>query len=155
MSGEALDDVDRRILSIVQTSGRLSGTEIGRRVNLSQPAVSSRLQRLERSGAICGYRAVVDPEALGLSIHAVVRLRTTHAQINATLELLEGLPEVTSVYRVTGDDCFLLDVHASDARRLEQVVDQVARYGPVTTSLVLREYPRKPFAASSVRDSQG
>jgi Lrp/AsnC family leucine-responsive transcriptional regulator len=143
----ALDQVDREILAILQTNGRLSGADIGRKVNLSQPAVSARIQRLERSGVITGYRAVIDPARVGLNIHAVVRVRTTHARIPDALELFATLDEVTTTYRLTGDDCFLLDVHTADAGRLEQVVDAIGRLGPVTTSLVLREYPVKPLAS--------
>ena len=142
-----LDDIDREILAILQANGRLSGADIGRKVNLSQPAVSARIQRLERAGVITGYRAVVDPARIGLNIHAVVRVRTTHARIPDALELFATLEEVTATYRLTGDDCFLLDVHTPDAGRLEQVVDAIGRLGPVTTSLVLREYPSKPLAS--------
>ncbi|MEV5967584.1 Lrp/AsnC family transcriptional regulator [Kribbella sp. NPDC051952] len=141
----ALDDVDREILAILQTNGRLSGADIGRKVNLSQPAVSARIQRLERSGVITGYRAVVDPARIGLNIHAVVRLRTVHARIPEAIELFETLPEVTATYRLTGEDCFLLDVHAANAGRLEQVVDTIGRLGPISTSLVLRDYSNKPL----------
>ncbi|WP_199237453.1 Lrp/AsnC family transcriptional regulator [Kribbella antiqua] len=141
----SLDPIDREILAILQVDGRLSGADIGRKVNLSQPAVSARIQRLERSGVITGYRAVVDPARIGLNIHAVVRVRTTHARIPEALELFATLPEVTSTYRLTGEDCFVLDVHTVDAGRLEQVVDTVGRLGPITTSLVLREYPAKPL----------
>ncbi|TMR91115.1 Lrp/AsnC family transcriptional regulator [Nonomuraea basaltis] len=149
MAGEtsdSLDAVDRAILAILQTEGRLGVTEIGRRVNLSQPAVSARIKRLEQSGVITGYRAVVDPARLGLNIHAVIRLRTTHARITASLDHFAQLPEITNVYRLTGEDCFLIDVHASSAERLEAIVDSIARFGPVTTSLVLRTYETKPFA---------
>ncbi|WP_350277381.1 Lrp/AsnC family transcriptional regulator [Kribbella sp. HUAS MG21] len=141
----SLDPIDRAILAILQTDGRLSGADIGRKVGLSQPAVSARVQRLERSGVITGYRAVVDPARIGLNIHAVVRIRTTHARIREALELFATLPEVARTYRLTGEDCFLLDVHTRDAGRLEQVVDTIGRLGPVSTSLVLREYPGKPL----------
>ena len=142
----SLDPIDQEILAILQTDGRLSGADIGRKVNLSQPAVSARIQRLERSGVITKYRTVVDPARIGLNIHAVVRVRTTHARIPDALELFATLREVVATYRLTGEDCFLLDVHTSDAGRLEQVVDAIGRLGPVSTSLVLREYPRKPLS---------
>lgn len=142
---DPLDEIDRQILTILQEDGRLSGTDIGRRVNLSQPAVSARIQRLERSGVIKGYTAVVDPPKVGLNIHAVVRIRTTHARIPEALELFEKLDQVTATYRLTGEDCFLLDVHTADAGALEQLVDTIGRLGAVSTSLVLREYPRKPL----------
>jgi Lrp/AsnC family leucine-responsive transcriptional regulator len=137
---DSFDSVDRRILAILQNEGRLGLTEIGRRVNLSQPAVSARVRRLEETGVISGYRAVVDPARLGLNIHAMVRLRTTHAHISACLTHFAALPEVVAVHRLTGEDCFLVDVYAATAERLEAVVDGIARFGPVTTSLVLRTY---------------
>jgi Lrp/AsnC family leucine-responsive transcriptional regulator len=140
-----LDEIDRLILIILQENGRLSGADIGRRVNLSQPAVSARIQRLERTGVITGYTAVIDPAQVGLHIHAVVRLRTTHARIPEALELFDKLDEVTATYRLTGEDCFLLDVRTPDAAALEQVVDTIGRLGPVSTSLVLRDYPKKPL----------
>lgn len=82
---EPLDDIDRKILALLQTEGRLSGAEVGRRVGLSQPAASARILRLERQGVITGYRAIVVPAAIGLNIHAVVRLRTTHAHLGAAV----------------------------------------------------------------------
>ncbi|WP_435185849.1 Lrp/AsnC family transcriptional regulator [Amycolatopsis thermoflava] len=142
---ESLDEIDRAILELLQTEGRLSGAEVGRRVGLSQPAAGARIQRLEKSGVILGYRAVVAPAAVGLNIHAVVRLRTTHAQLPKALALAERIAEVVSTVRVTGEDCLLFDVHCTHAERLEQIVDSLARFGPVTTSLVLRSYPAKPL----------
>ncbi|MFG2428523.1 Lrp/AsnC family transcriptional regulator [Streptomyces sp. NPDC048590] len=142
---ESLDATDRAILELLQAEGRLSGAEVGRRVGLSQPAASARIQRLEKQGVITGYRAVVAPAALGLNIHAVVRLRTTHALLARALAMAARIPEVVTTLRVTGEDCLLFDVHCADAGRLEQVVDSLARFGPVMTSLVLRSYPAKPL----------
>jgi Lrp/AsnC family leucine-responsive transcriptional regulator len=147
----SFDALDHEILTIVQAEGRLGVTEIGRRINLSQPAVSARMKRLEQAGVITGYRAVVDPARLGLGIHAVLRLRTTHAHIPACLERFAQLPEVINVYRLTGEDCFLLDVYTAHSERLETVVDSIARFGPVTTSLVLRTYETKVIEPHSTR----
>jgi Lrp/AsnC family leucine-responsive transcriptional regulator len=144
-TSNALDKTDVAILMILQTEGRLGVTEIGRRVKLSQPAVSARIKRLEQSGIVKGYRAVIDPSRVGLNIHAIVRLRTTHAKLTAALDHFAQLPEITNLYRLTGEDCFLIDIHANDAARLETIVDTIARFGPVTTSLVLRTYPPKPI----------
>ncbi|MQY15615.1 HTH-type transcriptional regulator LrpC [Streptomyces sp. RB5] len=149
---ESLDRIDRDILTLLQTEGRLTGAEVGRRVGLSQPAASARIQRLEKSGVITGYRATVDPAALGLTIHAIIRLRTSHAQLPRALDLASRTPEVTSVLRVTGEDCLILDVHVPRAGRLEEIVDAFARHGPVTTSLVLNAYPPKPLRDPAVRE---
>jgi len=140
-----LDLTDRKILALLQTDGRLSGAEVGRRVGLSQPAASARILRLGRRGIITGYRSTVDPAVVGLHIHAVVRQRTTHAHFGAALQLAARTDEVTSTRRVTVEDCLILDVHCSDAGRLEQVVDSLARFGPVSTALVSRDYPDKPL----------
>jgi Lrp/AsnC family leucine-responsive transcriptional regulator len=148
---DALDPIDFAILSILQGEGRLGVTEIGRRISLSQPAVSARIKRLQQAGIITGFRAVVDPRRVGLNIHAVVRLRTTHARITAALDHFATVPEIISVYRLTGEDCFLVDIHAASAERLETLVDGIARFGPVTTSLVLHSYPPKPISGAASR----
>ncbi|MEU9456507.1 Lrp/AsnC family transcriptional regulator [Streptomyces sp. NPDC048277] len=142
---ESLDQIDRDILELLQAEGRLTGAEVGRRVGLSQPAASACIQRLEKHGVITGYRAAVDPVALGLHLHAVIRLRTTHAQLSHALDLASRTPEIASTLRVTGEDCLIFDVYCPQVRRLEEVVDALARYGPVTTSLVLRAYPPRPL----------
>ncbi len=137
----SLDRTDIEILRLLRSEGRLGGAEIGRRVNLSQPAVSARIKRLEDDKIITGYHAQIDRRRLGMTIHAVARLRTTQANITQALELFRTTPEIVTIYRLTGEDCFLLDLHAADAERLETIVDSIARFGPVTTSLVLRDYP--------------
>ena len=82
--GSLLDDVNRRLLAELQEDGRLSLAELGRRVGLSPPAVGERLQRLEQDGVIRGYRAEVDPRALGLSLSAIVRIRPAPGQLRET-----------------------------------------------------------------------
>ena len=140
----SLDDVDQRILAILAEQGRAGGAEIGRRVNLSQPAISARIKRLEDAGVITGYRAEIDPRQLGRPLHAVLRLRTTQAHVTGALELFATMPEIRRIYRLTGEDCFLLDLRVADAETLELTADRIARFGPVITSLVLREYPTSP-----------
>jgi len=65
--------------------------------------------------------------------------------LRSALDHFATVPEIISLYRLTGEDCFLIDIHAADAERLEALVDSIARFGPVTTSLVLRSYPPKPI----------
>lgn len=149
---EPLDRIDRQILELLQDDGRLTGAEVGRRVGLSQPAASARIARLEKAGVISGYRAIVHAGSVGLNIRAVVRLRTTHAQLGPALQLASETDEIASTLRVTGEDCLIFDVHCADAARLERIVDSLARYGPVTTALVLREYPAKPLRPADVDD---
>lgn len=149
--GKSFDLVDVKLLAALQANARASLSELGRQLNLSQPAISQRVKRLEESGAIIGYHAELDPAVLGLAIRAVIRLRTTHAHLRACLLRFDELPEIVSVYRLTGEDCFLLHVTVADAQRLETIVDAIARFGPVTTALVLRRYPDKVLDEALVR----
>ena len=140
-----LDATDRTILMALQDEGRIALSELGRRIGLSQPAMSERVRRLEERGIITGYGARIDPKALGIATSAILRLRTTHEHVQACLELFKTMPEVIDVYRVTGEDCFVLRVMVPMPNDLERIVDRVARYRAVATSVVLRSESPKPI----------
>ncbi|NBN65021.1 Lrp/AsnC family transcriptional regulator [Pannonibacter tanglangensis] len=148
---QPLDPTDLAILDILQVDARISVSELGRRVGLSQPATSERMKRLEDRGVISGYAARVNPAALGLDMMAVVRLRTTHDRIAECLSRFQQLPQVLEVLRLTGEDCFLLKVLVPTPSALETLVDDIGRFGPVTTSLVLRSEPLKPVSRALLR----
>lgn len=135
---KALDKRDIDILEALQRDGRISLSALGRKIGLSQPAVSERVARLEADGIISGYRAEVDLNRVNLKLTAVIRLSTTHEHIQACLRRFADMPNVIAVKRVTGEDCFVLDVVFSDPSELETIVDRIAKFGPVSTSLVLR-----------------
>ncbi len=138
-----LDPTDIAMIEILQGDGRISVSELGRKVGLSQPATSERLKRLEERGIISGYRAVVDPASVGLGMMAIIRLRTTHEHIKTCLRQFSEMPEVIEVLRLTGEDCFHLKVIVPSPAELEGIVDAVARYGSVNTAIVLRSEPPK------------
>src|SRR5919199_2562335 len=119
-----LDPTNLRILAELQRDGRLSQAELGRRVGLSAPAVAERLGRLERDGTITGYRAQVDPRALGYTLQAILRIRPAPRQIAAVAELARGIPEVAECQRITGEDCFLMRLHVRDVEHLEELIDR-------------------------------
>ena len=132
----ATDAVDRLLLGELQEQGRVSLAELGRRVGLSAPAVAERLQRLEAAGAILGYRALVDPRALGFSLTAVIRIRPAPRELSKVAELARDTPEVVECNRITGDDCYLMRLHLRDVEHMEEVIDRFAIYGQTTTSIV-------------------
>lgn len=149
-NGSRLDPTDLAIIEILQEDGRINITELGRRVGLSQPAVSERVKRLEERGIIAGYKAVVDLAALGLGTTAIIRLRTTHEHIAACLKQFAKMPEVIEVLRLTGEDCFFLKVIVPTPAALESIVDTLGRYGGVTTSVVLRSEPPKSVSRALI-----
>ncbi len=140
-----LDPTDISIVEIMQADGRISVSELGRKVGLSQPAASERLKRLEERGIIEGYGARINAAVLGLGMMASIRLRTTHEHIRACLKQFADMPQIIEVLRLTGEDCFVLKVLVPSPSELEVIVDSIARYGSVTTSLVLRAEPMKPL----------
>jgi Lrp/AsnC family leucine-responsive transcriptional regulator len=130
---ERFDDVDRAILAELQADGRVSFSELGRRVGLSAPAVTERVRRLETQAVITGYRAIVDLEAVGLPIEAIVRVRDNSGRIE---KVLGDHPEVLEARHVTGEDCWVIRVAVASMRDLETIVGRFGKYGPTTTSLV-------------------
>jgi Lrp/AsnC family leucine-responsive transcriptional regulator len=131
-----LDETDRRILEELEADGRLTMAELGRRVTLSPPAVAERVQRLERSGVITGYKAVIDPKAIGYPLAAVVRVRPASRQLHKIPEVAVATPEVVECYRITGDDCFFVKLHLRSIDDLEEILDRFVEYGQTTTSLI-------------------
>lgn len=138
-----LDKKDRLILQALQEDARQSLAALGKRIGLSQPAMSERVRKLEESGVIEGYGARVNLAALGLGLQAIIRIKSTHATINRYLQLFQSMPEVLEVFRVTGEDCFMVRCAIADPTQLERVVDSLAAHGPVTTALVLSHPVRK------------
>jgi Lrp/AsnC family leucine-responsive transcriptional regulator len=130
-----IDDVNRRLLAELQEDARVSLAELGRRVGLSSPAVTERLQRLERQGVINGYRAEIDPKALGLALTAVIRVRPAPGQLHNVGDLARETPEIVECIRVTGDDCYVMTAHLRDVGHLEEVIDRFAVLGQTTTSI--------------------
>ena len=145
MPTSELDRLDIAILEALQENARTPLSEIGRRVGLSQPATSERVRRLEDRGILAGYTARLDAAALGLGMMAIIRLKTTHEHIKPALKAFAEMPHVIEVHRLTGEDCLLLKVLVPTPGQLETIVDTIARFGAVTTSLVLRSEPVKPL----------
>src|SRR5437660_12901841 len=112
MATDSLDETDMRILEALQRDGRASYAELARAVSMSASAVTERVRRLEESGVICGYSAVVDPGQLGLGILAFVRLRYPTGNYKPFHDLVATTPEIMEAHHVTGEDCFMLKVLA-------------------------------------------
>ncbi|QIG46038.1 Lrp/AsnC family transcriptional regulator [Nocardioides anomalus] len=125
-----------KILRELAADPRLGMSALARRVGMSPPAVTERVQRLTEDGVI-GFRLEVDPAALGLPVAAYVRVRPTAGQLSKVAELAQRLPEVSECHRITGEDCFLLKVHAASIAALEETLDRFLLFGQTVSSLVV------------------
>lgn len=137
MGGKLLDDTGRQILRILQEDGRISFNELGRRVGLSSPAVAERVRRMEESGIILGYRAVIDQARVGYPITAIIRLSIPVANLAQADELAKSIPEVLECHHLTGSDGVILKVVVSSVGHLEDVISQMGSCGMTTTAIVL------------------
>lgn len=131
-----LQDVDRRILRELAVDARIGKAELARRVSLSPPSVADRLRRMEAAGLIRGYHADIAPGKLGYPVGAMLRVRPAVRQLPKIQQLAQDLPEVVECHRITGDDCFIMRVHARSLRHLEEVLDRFLMYGQTTTSII-------------------
>lgn len=144
-----MDATNRRILQELQADARITLAELGRRVGLSSPAVAERVGRLERDGVITGYRATIDPRALGLTLGVVIRVRPAPMQIPNVADLARQTPEVVECHRITGEDCYFMKAHVRDVEHLEEVIDLFVAHGLTTTSIVQSSpVPARGFALS-------
>ena len=140
-----LDGVNLRILAELRDSPRLSMAELARRVSMSAPAVTERVQRLQQAGVIAGYHLDIDPAAVGLPVTAFARIRPMPGSLPRIAELAAEIPEVTECYRITGEDCFLVKLHAPAIDQLAAILDRFLVYGNTTTSIVVSTpVPRRP-----------
>ena len=110
--------------------------ELARRIGMSPPAVAERVQRLERAGVIAGYRAEIDPGAVGFPISAVVRIRPSPGQLQRIPQIARETPEVAECYRITGEDCYLMRLHLRSIDDLEEILDRFTPHGLTTTSII-------------------
>ena len=129
------DSYDTRILAELQRDARLSMAELGRRVHLSQPAVTERVRKLEAAGVITGYRATVDLGRLGYGIRALIRIgRAEYARV---IKLIQQTPECINAYNVTGEDSWVLEIAVIDVAHLDAVVSKFCILTETATSIIL------------------
>ena len=136
-SSSPLDAANLQILSELQADPRVSMSELARRVRLSPPAVTERVDRLRQTGVITGWRLEVDPEAVGLPITAYARAKPGPGQLARLAALAAQVDEVTECHRITGDDCFLIKLHVRSMAHLAEVLDRFSVHGQLTTSIVV------------------
>ena len=148
----ALDDIDREILSILTTEGRISYRDLSERVRLSANAVADRVRRLERAGVISGFHAEIDPAAVGRSLMALVDIRLRpEVTMDEAEAALARLPQVLSASHVTGRGDYVLRIACRDPVELDELIrslnDDVGAI-ETETRILLRDVLKRrlPFA---------
>lgn len=131
-----LDATDHAMIHHLQLDGRTSVAQLARAINLSPSATGDRLRRLTDSEVITGYSITVNPEALGYTVTAFVRLAYPSGNYKPFHDLVATLPEIVEAHHVTGADCFIIKVLARSMLDLERITGRLATLGGITTSVV-------------------
>jgi DNA-binding Lrp family transcriptional regulator len=151
-----MDAVDRKILAELQAEGRLSVTELAQRISLSVAPCHRRLRELERTKAIRGYRAVIDPAAIGYGFEVLVQVtmdREDAATIAGFEDGLAGVPEVRHAERLFGDPDYLVRVATADLAAYQVLRDEKLATLPgvqrLTSTIVMKRVVNdRPFPVS-------
>ncbi len=123
-----LDDIDLRLLTALQGDAHITADTLGGDLGLSASQIGRRRQRLEAAGLIEGYRARLNPAALGLDVQAFVTVQmATHApeKVQTFTRIVKLRPEITSAWTLTGDADYLLRVYCADLAGLNTLIHQV------------------------------
>ncbi|GAB3438136.1 Lrp/AsnC family transcriptional regulator [Phycicoccus ginsengisoli] len=129
-----MEDLDRRIVDLLRSDGRMSYTDLGKAMGLSTSAVHQRVRRLEERGVITGYAAVVDPTALDLSLTAFISITPLDpAAPDDIPERLHGFPELEACHSVAGDENYILKARVRAPGNLEELLARIRATANVST----------------------
>ena len=131
-----LDFIDQQIISLLQENARMSLKDIASRIYLSSPAVSARMEKLEREGYITGFHASVNREMMGYAVKAFVTLAVDARLKEEFLEHICSCRNVIECNCITGDHAMLLEVAYPDTEALERFVGKLQKYGKTKTQIV-------------------
>ncbi len=140
-----IDEIDRRILGELQRDATLSADQLSERVNLSRNACWRRVRRLEDDGIISGRVALVDAEKLGLGLSVMILIRTKNHDpewLDGFRKAVAAMPEITGVYRMTGDLDYVLRARIADVKAYDRLYQRLIAKVPladVSASFVMEE----------------
>ncbi|WP_322998719.1 Lrp/AsnC family transcriptional regulator [Castellaniella sp.] len=153
MTPEDLDQTDRLLLMYLQQDGRISNQELAQRVDLSPSPCLRRVKRLEEQGYIRRYVALVEPARLGLGLLAYISVRldksqrAEHSAITGFAQDVQGWPEVTQCYAMSGDMDYLLRVQVSDLSAFSRFAMDILMRHPAVVDI------RSSFALRSIKET--
>ena len=136
-----MDDTDRKILRALQKDARASFKKIGEDVGVSEATVFVRVRKLRESGVLRGFKAVVDPRAVGKGVTAIMLVRANPKSLTGALDALKHLDDVYEIYDVTGQYYSILKVRTENTDTLGRVIDEIGTIDGIAgteTIVVLR-----------------
>jgi Lrp/AsnC family leucine-responsive transcriptional regulator len=143
-----VEEIDRRIVSLLSRNGRMSFTELARQAGLSVSAVHQRVRRLESDRVITGYVALCDPDVIGLPLTAFVSIKPfDHTAPDDVPDKLKELGAIEACHSVAGEENYILKVRVASPRDLEDLLQQIRTLANVstrTTVVLSTPYENRP-----------
>ena len=130
----AIDEIDAKILKILQADGRTALSEIARRLDMGSATIHERVNSLEAEGFIQDYRAVLDAELLGLDSVAFVRVHTEAGRFSEVAERLAEETAIQEIHELTGEADLLLKVRVGDRGDLTDLLSRIGKYEGVVST---------------------
>lgn len=121
----SMDDTDRKILRALQKDARASFKKIGEDVGVSEATVFVRVRKLRENGVLRGFKAVVDPRAVGKGLTAIMLVRANPKSLTGALDALKRLDDIYEIYDVTGQYYSILKVRTESTETLGRIIDEI------------------------------
>lgn len=134
-----VDRLNWLILTELQKNARVPLKEIAKKVGLSSPAVSERIQKMEDYGIIKGYHTKIDLEQIGYPLCVVISIKIRFGQVERFIDYIKTVPEIATCTKLTGEDCMQMQGFVKNPKHLEELNMRLVKYGELKTSLVLAE----------------
>jgi len=141
-----VDDLDRKIIQLMVQNARMPVKEIAQKINLTSPAVSSRIHRLEQEGIIGGYTVLLHRPDEPNRVQGLISVQTNPDKREEFLQLVQGEPDVLQCYRVTGTYNFTVKVSCSGIDELEHLLTRIQTLGTTNTQIILATHLDRPLA---------
>ena len=132
-----MDNIDRRIIELLQEDGRMTIIELSKQLNLSRPSVKDRIHKLEDNGVIEGFTARISSEAIGKNLSAFIQICNIKLTCTGFLDMLKNETDITECHKVTGAMSYMVKVEVVSKKDLENLVDRLSQHAHLNVSLIL------------------
>ncbi|MGH0540756.1 Lrp/AsnC family transcriptional regulator [Bacillus cereus] len=132
-----MDNIDRKILELLQEDGRITIIQLSKKLNLSRPSVNERLRRLQENGVIQGFTARISHEAIGKGTLVIIQIGNLKVECHRFEEIIKEEMDILECHRVTGTNSYFMKVAVTSMKDVTALVDRLIPFGQLNTSVVL------------------
>lgn len=132
-----MDEINLKIIKILQQDGRISFAELAKAVHLSAPAVAERVKRLEETGVITGFKATVNLEKMGYPISVMVQAKAFMGKEAEFMQMAKSRSEILECYNVTGEKAFMMKVAVQTMTQLDTLLEDFSHIAETNSMVIL------------------